>query len=142
MEATESRYRAIFNQAAVGMARVTPDGRFVVVNDRVCAITGNRREELPGRCFAEITHPEDIDDDLRQAEALLAGRIDNYAMEKRYVRKDGSLVWINLTASLVRDSGGAPDYFVAVLEDISRRKAAEDSLAVNRELRRRIAERD
>jgi PAS domain S-box-containing protein len=121
----EARYRAVFNQAAAGVARVAPDGRFLEVNERFTQIAGFTRAELLQFDFARITHPEDLASDVAQAQALLDGERETYAMEKRYLRKDGSVVWVLLTVSLVRKPDGAPDYFIAVAEDISERKAAE-----------------
>jgi len=125
LEAAEAHYRAVFDQAAVGVARVAASGRFLEVNDRFCAITGFDRDELLARRFHDITHPDDLTPDVTQAEALLKGKIGSYSREKRYVTKDGGTVWINLTVSLVRTNDGAPDYFVTVIEDITPRKQAE-----------------
>lgn len=125
LEATEARYRAVFDQVAMGIARVAPHGQFLEVNDRFCTITGYSRAELAALTFQAITHPDDLDADVAQAAALLAGEIDTYAMEKRYVRKDGEPVWINLTVSLMRTEAGDPDYFVSIAEDIGYRKDVE-----------------
>lgn len=125
LQAAEARYRAVFDQAAVGVARVADDGRFLEVNDRFCAITGYDRSDLLTQRYQDITHPDDVDPDMAQAAALLAGRIPNYSREKRYLNKDGDTVWINLAVSLVRTRDGAPDYFVTVIEDITPRKRAE-----------------
>jgi PAS domain S-box-containing protein len=124
-EAATAQYQAVFNQAAVGVARVSPDGRFLEVNDRFCLIAGRDRAELLRTDFQAITHPEDLSADVDQAAALLAGDLDTYSMEKRYVRRNGDPVWVNLTCSLVRSAGGEPNYFIAVIEDISQRKASE-----------------
>lgn len=118
----EPRFRATFEQAAVGMAHVSLDGRFLRVNDRLCEITGYPRAELVGRAFPEITHPEDLPEDLGRAESLGRGEIDRYRMEKRYLRKDGSAVWVELHGSLLRDEVGAPVCFVAVIHEIGERK--------------------
>lgn len=123
-EAAEARYRAIFDQAAVGVARVSVEGRFLEVNERFCRIAGRPSADLLALDFAAITHPEDLAADLAQLADLQAGAIETYAMEKRYLRPDGEAVWINLTVSAVRRADGAADYFVAVIEDISARKAA------------------
>jgi diguanylate cyclase (GGDEF)-like protein/PAS domain S-box-containing protein len=119
------RFEATFDQAAVGIAHVGLDGRFLLVNDRFCQIAGHERDALMMRGFQGITHPEDLDADLANLHALLGGEISSYAMEKRYIRADGAQVWINLTVSLVRDDLGRPEFFVSVIEDISPRKAAE-----------------
>jgi PAS domain S-box-containing protein len=125
LEAAEARYRAVFDQVAMGVARVSPGGEFLEVNDRFCAITGHARDELIGTTFQVITHPEDLEPDLALANALLAGETETFAMEKRYLTKDGGSVWTNLTVSLVRTSAGAPDYFVSIVEDITLRKQVE-----------------
>jgi PAS domain S-box-containing protein len=91
LEAAEARYRAVFDQAAVGVARVSPTGRFLEVNDRFCAIVRYSREELGDMSFQEITHPDDLESDVEQANALLAGETETFAMEKRYLTKPGRL---------------------------------------------------
>jgi PAS domain S-box-containing protein len=123
---TIAQLTATFDNAAVGIATCGPDGRWRRVNDRLCAIVGWPREELVGRYFGDITHPDDLAEDLACGRRLFAGDIPNYVMEKRYLRKDGSLVWVNLTVGLVRKPDSAPDYFVSVVEDISLRKHLED----------------
>lgn len=125
LEAAEARYRAVFDQAATGMARVSASGLFLELNDKFCAIAQYSREEMLRLTFQEITHPDDLKSDVTLANSLLAGEIDTYCVEKRYVTKTGQSVWVFLTVSLVRDSDGAPDYFVSVIEDISSRKTAE-----------------
>ena len=142
LRASEERFRATFEQAAVGIAHVAPDGSWIRVNDRLCEIVGYPREELLEKTFQEITHPDDLDADLVQAGQLLVGDIQNYSMEKRYYRKDGSIVWINLTGSLVRDARGEPSYFISVLEDISERKRAEEAAREARETERARMARD
>jgi PAS domain S-box-containing protein len=125
LEATEARYRAVFDQVAMGVARVAPDGRILEVNDRFCAIAGYDREALVKLSFQEITHPDDLEADLAKVTALLAGEANTFSMEKRYLTAQGETVWITLTASLVRDEAGAPDYFVSIIDDIGYRKEAE-----------------
>ena len=125
----ETRFRATFEQAAVGMAHVGLDGRWLAVNRRLCEIVGYSADELLALDFQSITHPDDLDEDLANVAALLAGKIETYAMEKRYVRKDRSVVWITLTVSLVRDAAGVPQYFISVVEDIEKRKRAEAAQA-------------
>jgi PAS domain S-box-containing protein len=126
---SEGRFRATFEQAAVGMAHVGVDGGWLRVNDRLCDIVGYPREELLGLRFQDITHPEDLETDLGYLRRLLAGEVETYSTEKRYIRKEGSIVWINLTVSSVRDEvSGKPAYFITVVEDISQRKRAEEAL--------------
>jgi len=121
---SESAFRASFHQAAVGMAQVGLDGSWVRVNQRLCDIVGYPAEELLRLSFQEITYPDDLGADLESVGRVLSGEIDSYSLEKRYIRKDQSLVWINLTVGLVRESSDAPAYFVSVVEDITERKHA------------------
>ncbi|MBI3884999.1 MAG: PAS domain S-box protein [Opitutae bacterium] len=122
------RFRATFEQAAVGVAHVSLDGHWLRVNARLCEIVGYRREELTQLTFRDVTHPEDLADNQESVEQLRAGRTRHSTQEKRYLRKDGGVVWINLTVSLVRDRLGQPLYYIAVVEDIMRRKLAEAAL--------------
>ncbi|WP_312163507.1 PAS domain S-box protein [Phenylobacterium sp.] len=125
LEAAEARYRAVFDQAAMGVARVMPDGRFLEVNDRFCAMLRYSRDELKDMTFQQITHPDDLNSNIALTAALLAGSIETYSMEKRYLTKDGEVVWNNLTVALVRTSAGEPDYFISIIDDIGARKQAE-----------------
>lgn len=125
---SERRFRGTFENAAVGIAHVSLDGRWLRVNDRICAVTGYSRDELLRSTFTEITHPEDVESGWAQTQRLLTGQIDSYTLEKRYVRKDGSVVPVQLTVSLVRDAAGDPDYFIAVIQDVTDRLAAEAAL--------------
>ena len=127
-----ARLRASFDGAAVGMAHVATDGRWIRVNDRLCAITGYSRDELLAKTFQQITHPADLETDLAAMHQLLAGEIDNRTFEKRYIRKDGGIVWVNLTVSLARKADGSTDYFVSVIDDITARKEAAIELAESR----------
>src|SRR3712207_4826773 len=137
---SEERFRATFEQAAVGISHNSLDGRWLRVNQRLCDIVGYSREELLEKTFQDITHPEDLDADLEKVHQLLAGEIGTASMEKRYFKKDGSIVWINLTISLVREPSGEAKYFIAVIEDITERKQAEEALQEVREAeRQRIA---
>ncbi|WP_156955615.1 sensor histidine kinase [Solidesulfovibrio alcoholivorans] len=122
---SERRFRDTFELAAVGIAHVSLDGRFLRVNERFCAITGYSADELTQTGFAAITHPEDIESDMELVHRLLAGEIDTFSREKRYLRKDGNTVWVTITVSLARDADGRKLHFIPVIEDISARKAAE-----------------
>ena len=125
---SEEINRATFDQAAVGIAHVGIDGSWLRVNDRLCAIVGYPREELLRIAFQDITHPDDLETDLEYVRQVLSGEIKTYSMEKRYYRKDRSLVWANLTVSLVRNATGEPLHFISVVEDITNRKQAEQAL--------------
>ena len=125
---TDARFRAIFKNAAVGIARVALDGRFLEVNERLCEILGYTSDELLTKTFGDITHPEDLETDLRGMKRMLAGEVATYLREKRYRRTDGSVVWANLTVSLAQKADGSPDYFISIIEDISARRQAEAHL--------------
>ncbi|WP_413171477.1 PAS domain S-box protein [Anabaena azotica] len=124
LTASEERFRSTFNQAAVGMAHVDTDGRWLLVNQKLCDIVGYSHAELLEKTFQDITYPDDLAIDMAYMQQMLAGEIQTYSMEKRYIRKDGSLVWIELTASLVWQAEGIPNYFISVINDISERQAA------------------
>jgi PAS domain S-box-containing protein len=124
----EERFHATFEQAAVGIAHVAPDGHFLRMNLKFCDIVGFSAEEMMTKTFQDITHPDDLDTDLEYVRQLLDGEKTSYSMEKRYYRKDGTIVWVNLTVSLVRDNEGNPKYFVSVVNDISEHKQAEEAL--------------
>lgn len=125
---SEVRFRVTFEQAAVGIAHVAPDGRWLRVNQKLCDITGYSREELLACRFQDITHPDDLDRDLEQVQKLLAAEIPAYSLEKRYLRRSGELLWVRITVALVRNDAGDPDYFISVLETIDARKRAEEEL--------------
>lgn len=118
----EEQFRTTFEQAAVGVAHVGLDGKWLRVNRRLCAIVGYSEEELVRKTLDDITHADDVASDLEYVRQVLAGEIETYSSEKRYVRKGGIAVWINLTVSLARQESGEPKYFIAVVEDISERK--------------------
>jgi len=126
LHSAEQRYRSIFDLAAVGIARVATDGRFLEVNNRFAEITGYSANELLAGGFQQITHPDDLAEDLGHVEELLSGQAETFAMEKRYVGKDAASLWVNLTVALVRDEAGEPDYFISVIEDIGERKQAQE----------------
>lgn len=125
LQAAETRFIATFEQAAVGIAHVGIDGKWLNVNRRCCEIVGYSRQELREITFADITHPEDLEADLLLVRALLAGERSTYSMEKRYFTKHKRLVWVNLTVSLVRKADNTPDYFISVIEDITARRQLE-----------------
>ena len=132
----QSRFRGAFDSSAIGMALVSPDGRFLEVNPSLCELVGYDEEELVGSTFQEITHPDDLDADLAFAQHMLAGEIPSYRMEKRYIHRDGRIVWILLSVSLVRDAVGEPLHFVSQIEDVTDRKRAEaDRARLETELR-------
>ncbi|MGB5940920.1 MAG: EAL domain-containing protein [Rhodanobacter sp.] len=131
---SEQRFFAAFQHAAIGMALTRPDGHFLRVNAAVCQMLGYREEELLQLDVAGVTHPDDLAADAELMAQLLAGQRESYQLEKRNFHKDGRVVHIQLSVSLVRDASGAPLYFVSQVQDISQRKAFEDALHREREL--------
>ncbi len=126
---SEEKYRAIFEQAAVGIARVGfDDARWIDVNAAFCRMLGYSAEEFKATPWPEITHPDDIESDLISFKQMSAGELNGYSVEKRFIHKTGHHVWARLTLSLVRDEQGKPDYEVAIIEDIRERKQAEEDL--------------
>lgn len=119
------RFESTFEQAAVGIAHLDPEGRWLRVNDRFCEIAGHQCAELMREPLQNITHPDDIPLDVALSEALLSGRMNHASIEKRYISKEGRIVWINETRSLVRDPDGQPDFFISIVEDIRTHKEAE-----------------
>lgn len=123
---SETRFRALFEQAAVGVAVIeTQTGRFLEVNQRACEIARLSRKQMLASTFMDLCHPDDNLIDLAQMERLKAGEISHFGMEKRYVLKSGEVVWMHLTVSPLWKPGEAPFTHMAVIEDISRRKEAE-----------------
>lgn len=117
--------RGLFDHASVGMAFVGLDGRWATVNRAMCKLTGYQERELHGQHFQQITHPEDRYKDASFVEKLLAGETDGYRVEKRYVHKDGHVVWAEVAASRLRSKGG--DIFLFVSQDIGSRKEMEQA---------------
>jgi PAS domain S-box-containing protein len=125
---SEQRFRATFFQAAVGIAQTSPDSKWLLLNDRFCEMLGYTQAELRGKTFLDFTHPDDREASLTAVRRALAGEISSWSTEKRYVRKDGTIVWARLWASLVRDQDNRPQYFISVVEDITDRMEAERAL--------------
>ncbi len=129
-------HKSAFYSARPGMALVDPRGQFVRVNSALCEIVGYQQEELRKLTFQEITHPDDLEPDLENVEKLIRGEISGYDMEKRYFRKDGSIVWIQLSASVMRDNSGQAICFPAQIQDLTKRK--EEEAKLTDELIRRV----
>ena len=139
---TVKKMGGMFNQAAVGFAILDLDGKWLQVNDKLCAIVGYSEAELLRIDFQTITHPDDLSKDLALAGQVIRGEISSYSLEKRYIRKDRSTVWINLSVSRLPGETPADSFFVSVVEDISARKHAETALtALNVDLEQRINRR-
>lgn len=121
----EEILRSAFDSSPIGMALVSPDGRYLSGNAALCRILGYSIEELLTKTFQDVTHPDDLEVDLAALRQVLAGEIDTYEMEKRYVHKEGNLVWARLNLSLARDRHGQPLFFISQIQDITKRKKAE-----------------
>lgn len=134
LQKSEELFRRTFDQSPIGAAIIDLDHRFVRVNQELCRITGYAADELLGLRFSEITCAEDLDYNLQQAKALAQGRIDQYEMDKRYIRKDGRLVWVRLSVRLIRDSQGRPLYSLPMMVEIDQRKRLEKEQEVQLEL--------
>lgn len=125
---SETRFRAIFNQASVGIAEVRPDGRFLWVNTKLCEIVGRTPELLLEMALQDLTHPDDVSDSVSVLHETFHGLRDNCSIEKRYRRSDKTEIWCRLSVSLVRTSAGAPKHFISVIEDVSERKRTTDAI--------------
>ena len=124
----EERFRNAFDQAPIGKALVSPDGRFTRVNTALCGILGYSEGELLETTFQTLTHPEDLDVDLDDMRSMLAGERESYSIEKRYRHADGHYIWTLMSVSLVRDEAGAPLYCVSQIQDISEQKQINERL--------------
>src|SRR4051794_12474774 len=138
LRASEERFRGTFENAAVGIAHRDAAGRFLRVNEKFCAIVGYSREELLQKSMRDITHPDDLAASIDALTALWQGESPILRLEKRYIRKDGSLVWGELFASLQRDAAGKPAYDIGIINDVSERKRLEEELRASEERRRLI----
>jgi PAS domain S-box-containing protein len=125
---SERQFRSTFENAAIGIAHVALDGHILQFNGRFCEIAGYLPEAIKGKTCEEITFADDWQAEWVQMQQLLEGRVDHYAIEKRYVRADSSPVWVNLTRSIQRDEAGRAEYFIVLVEDISERKRAKEAL--------------
>ncbi|MCU0527114.1 MAG: PAS domain S-box protein [Elainella sp. Prado103] len=125
---SEERFRAAFEQAAVGIVQANLEGQFVQINQKFCNIVGYTEADLFLKSFGEITHPADLAKDNQHVQRLLNGEASTFVMEKRYIRQDGEIVWVNLSVSLIRNASGNPQYFIGVIQDITDRKQAEEAL--------------
>ena len=125
---SEERFRGTFENASIGIANVDFQGRWLRINQRLCDIVGHAREELLQKTFQEITYPADLPVSLENFTPLTRGELPGFSMHKRYVRKDGSPVWVELFESLQRDAAGKPAYCIVMIQDISERKRLEVEL--------------
>jgi diguanylate cyclase (GGDEF)-like protein/PAS domain S-box-containing protein len=142
LSASEARFRSVFDLAGTGIALVSPNGGWISVNDSLCRTLGYTSEELQRLTFQEVTHPDDLDLDLDLLRRLCTGEIGHYQLQKRYIRKDGAIVWINLNASRKLNEAGETEYLISMMQDISAQKEAENALsALHADLEARVAAR-
>jgi PAS domain S-box-containing protein len=137
---SERNFLRTFDQAPIGASIVSLDFRYLRVNEKFCEITGYSERELLSLRFTDITHPEDAEADVQQARRLLTGESDRYELDKRYIRKDGQIVWVRLSSCLIRDSAGRPLHFLPMVQDITERLQVEKALRESEERYRRIVD--
>lgn len=130
---SEERFRSAFDYSAIGMALLSIEGRWLQVNSALCEIIGYSEAELFTLTFQDITHPDDLATDLAQVHQLVTGEIRTYQMEKRYIHKQGQIVWVLLNVSLVRNSCNEPLYFISQIQDVTERKSSEAALRESEE---------
>ena len=140
LAASEERFRIAFADAPIGMALVAADERVLQANRGLCTMLGYTEAELVGTTLRSLTHPDDIPANQSLVDSALAGEVETYAIEKRYLDKDGKIVWASLTASCVRDETGAIRYYISQIQDITQRKAADAKLAAADQRTRQVLE--
>lgn len=128
---SEERFRAIVEQAAIGICQIDSNGRYLHVNERFCSLLGYTEAEILQQNFQDLTYPGDLAENLKLSQRLWRGDISSFSLEKRYLRKDGQLQWVNVTVSLVQSASDVQPYTLALVEDISARKQAEEQLTYN-----------
>ena len=126
---SEARSRSAFDHAAIGIALVGLEGRWLKANRALCDLVGYSESELLSLCFQDITHPNDLEDCLEHTRQIVVGEISTYQLEKRYLHQAGHAVWISVNASLVRDATNQPLYLIAQIQNIDDRKQAEEQPA-------------
>ena len=141
VSASEEQFRAIFEFSSVGKVQADPlTGRFLLVNDKFCEIPGYPRAEMLQKCFTEITHPDDRAHDMKLFEGAMRKESASWTSEKRYIRKDGAVVWVEVNGTMLFDPSGLPMYSIAAIIDITRRKRAEELLSQSETEQRRQRE--
>jgi len=128
LDESEKRYKSLFEDAFVGIAYVSLEGKVITINQQLCEITGYNREELHKLTFMQLIHPDDLSSFMAKVNSLLSGESNRHIMEKRYIHKLGHIVWVELMISLLQDIDGKPKNFVSVVNDISARKESEQTL--------------
>jgi len=138
---SESRFQDAFQHASIGMALVDTEGRFLHINDSLCQLLGRNRETLLASTFQTLTHPDDLDSDLENLQAVVVGESDHYRMEKRYIHSSGRILWAVLSVSVVRREDGSPEYYVSQIEDVTAEREYRAELReTNHKLRKMTSE--
>lgn len=132
LQKSEERFRRYFDLGLIGMAVTTPDKGMAEVNEKLCEMFGYEKSELLRKTWAELTHPDDVDADISQFNRVLAGEMDGYSIDKRFIRKNGDIIDTIISVKCIRTTDGAVDYFLALIQDITERKRAEEAMR-NRE---------
>jgi len=138
---SEERFRLTFEAAPVGVTRTALNGHWLHANKRFCEIVGYTPEELADMRWQDLTHPDDLTADEQETRHMLEGKSNGTFLEKRYIRKDGTVIWVQMTATLVRKPTGEPAYFIAVIQDITARKEAEAALEQSEARYRSLSEK-
>jgi len=133
LELNHNKFLTAFDYAPIGMALVSPEGNWIKVNNSLCAILGYKRNEIIKLTFQDITHPDDLAEDLEHVTRLLNREADTYSMSKRYFHKDGRIVWVSLTVAIVRNPDNEPVYFISQLKDITERVKNSERLKKERQ---------
>jgi two-component system, cell cycle sensor histidine kinase and response regulator CckA len=141
LKASEERFRAAFNNAAMGMCLTNTDGSIFKVNDSLCSMLGYSKRELSSLNFTQITHPDDMDISQECVRCLLKGERDIYRMEKRYLHKEGVAIWSDMSTFILRDAHGNPMYFITQILDITERKQMEEELRLHRNFLEELIEK-
>ena len=128
LQESEQKLRSAFAHASIGFSMSTAEGRFIDANAAYCAITGYSVDELRATGYQKLIHPDDLAENMKWIEEMLAGAVDGFVIENRYIRKDGSIVWVRKSISLVRNAEGAPQLIIALIEDVTERKRQRDEL--------------
>ena len=130
----QNLFSSAFIHSPIGMALVSPEGKFIKVNHSLCDLLGFTKDELLSNSFQEITHPDDLTKDLFLMGQTLAGERDSYQMEKRYINKSGNIIWAILAVSLIRKEDGSPDHFISQIQDVTELKRSQEELASKKKM--------
>lgn len=133
-ETNEHLFESAFAFASIGMALVSPEGKWLKVNKSICDLVGRTADELEKITFQDLTHPDDLKADLTFVQEMLDGKRSSYQMEKRYIHKNGNIIWGILSVSLIRHQNGTPRFFISQIQDITKLKEAQNKLHENEKM--------